>query len=236
MLGPLVNAATIVVCSLIGKFVIKNVPKRFEDIVIKAVALAIIYIGITGAMNNESIMLLIGSLVIGCIIGELINIDKGMNWLGNWAEHKFRFGEGNFSKGFVTASILFCAGSMAIVGSLESGLTGNHDMLFAKSMLDGVISIVFTSQMGIGVMFSAIPVFLYQGSIAFGASLVRNWLTPQIITEMSAVGSLLVAAIGFNFLGTKEIKIANMIPAIFVPWAFISFVPWVCRLIESLFV
>jgi len=228
LLGPLVNAATIIVCALAGKYVIRNVPKRFEEIVVKAIALALIYMGITGAMKNESVMLLIGSLIIGCIIGELINIDKGMNRLGNWAENKLGFGEGSFSKGFVTASILFCAGSMAIVGSLESGLTGNHEMLFAKSILDGVIAVVFASQMGIGVMFSAIPVFLYQGGITLGASFVKDWLTPQIIAEMSAVGSLLIAAIGFNFMGTKEIKVANMIPAIFMPWLFIA--------IQSLFI
>ena len=222
MLGPLVNAITIIVCALIGKFIIRNVPQRFEEIVIKAIALALMYMGITGAAKNESVILLIGSLITGCVIGELINIDKGMNRLGKWAEGKLGFGEGNFSKGFVTASILFCTGSMAIVGSLESGLTGNHEMLFAKSILDGVISVVFGSQMGIGVMFSSITVFLYQGGIVLGASFIKDWLTPRIIAEMSAVGSLLIAGIGFNFMGTKEIKVANMIPAIFMPWIFIA--------------
>ena len=142
--------------------------------------------------------------------------------IGLWAEKKFNFGEGNFAKGFVTASILFCTGSMAIVGAMESGLQGNHDMLFAKSILDGVISIVFASTMGIGVAFSAIPVILYEGAIALGASYIKDLLTTEIITEMSAVGSLLIAAIGFNFLEIKEIKVANMIPAIFLPWLFIA--------------
>jgi uncharacterized membrane protein YqgA involved in biofilm formation len=167
-------------------------------------------------------MLLIGSLITGCLLGELIDIDKGMNSLGNWAENRLGFGEGNFSKGFVTCTILFCVGAMAIVGSLESGLTGNHETLYAKSILDGVVAIVFSSQMGAGVMFSAIPVFLYQGGIALGANFIKDWLTAQIITEMSAVGSLLIAAIGFNFIGVKEIKVANMIPAIFMPWIFIA--------------
>jgi Uncharacterized membrane protein, possible Na+ channel or pump len=222
MLGPVVNGITIIICALAGCFVIRGLPGRFEEIIKKAIGLSIIYIGISGAMDNKRVMLLIISMVAGSILGEWINVDKGMNALGRWAEKKMGFGEGNFSKGFVNASILFCTGSMAIVGSMQSGLMGNHDMLFAKSILDGVIAIVFASTMGIGVAFSAVPVFLYEGAIALGASCIKEWLTPDIITEMSAVGSLLIAALGFNFLEIKEIKVANMIPAIFLPWLFIA--------------
>lgn len=222
MLGPLVNAGVIVICALAGRFVIKNVPARFENIVIKAIAMAIIYLGLSGAMQNERVLLLIGSLIVGSIVGELINIDKRMVNTGKWIERKLGFSEGNFSKGLVSSSILFCVGSMAIVGSLQSGLTGNHEMLFAKSILDGVMSVVFGSQMGLGVALSAVPVLIYEGSIAMGASFIKDWLTPEIITEMSAVGSLLIAVIGFNFLEIKEIKVANMIPAIFMPWIFIA--------------
>lgn len=222
MLGPAVNAAVIVVCALVGRYFVKGLPSRFEEIIKKAIGLSIMYIGIAGAMENQRVMLLIISMVAGSIIGEWINIDKGMNTIGQWAEKKMGFAEGNFAKGFVTASILFCTGSMAIVGAMQSGLQGNHEMLYAKSILDGVISIVFTSTMGIGVLFSAVPVLLYEGSIALGAGFIKDWLTMEIITEMSAVGSLLIAALGFNFLGIKEIKVANMIPAIFLPWLFIA--------------
>lgn len=222
MLGPIVNGVVIVICALAGKFFVKGLSGRFEDIIKKAIGLSIMYIGISGAMENKRVMLLIISMVAGSIIGEWINIDKGMNTLGLWAEKKFGFGEGNFAKGFVTASILFCTGSMAIVGAMQSGLAGNHEMLYAKSILDGVISIVFASTMGIGVAFSAIPVFLYEGAIALGAGYIKDWLTPEIITEMSAVGSLLIAALGFNFLEVREIRVANMIPAIFLPWLFIA--------------
>ncbi|WP_312354596.1 DUF554 domain-containing protein [Aminipila sp.] len=221
MLGPMVNAAAIIVCGLLGTYIIKGVPERFENLVMKAIALSLIYIGISGALENHRVMTLILSLVIGAIIGEAINIDKQMNRFGKWAEKKLGFSEGNFSKGFVTASILFCTGSMSIVGSLESGLQGNHEMLFAKAILDGVITIVFASQLGIGVAFSAVPVFLYEGSIALGATFMKGLLTEEIITEMSAVGSLLIAGIGFNFMEIKEIKVANLIPAIFLPWLFI---------------
>lgn len=222
MLGPIVNGVVIVICALVGKFLVKGLSGRFEEIIKKAIGLSIMYIGISGAMENKRVMLLIISMVAGSIIGEWINIDKGMNTLGLWAEKKFGFGEGNFAKGFVTASILFCTGSMAIVGAMQSGLQGNHEMLYAKSILDGVISIVFASTMGIGVAFSAIPVFLYEGAIALGAGYIKDWMTPEIITEMSAVGSLLIAALGFNFLEVKEIRVANMIPAIFLPWIFIA--------------
>lgn len=221
MLGPVVNAAAIILCGLLGTYIIKGVPERFENLVMKAIALSLIYIGISGALENHRVMTLILSLVIGAIIGEAINIDKQMNRFGKWAEKKLGFSEGNFSKGFVTASILFCTGSMSIVGSLESGLQGNHEMLFAKAILDGVITIVFASQLGIGVAFSAVPVFLYEGSIALGATFMKGLLTEEIITEMSAVGSLLIAGIGFNFMEIKEIKVANLIPAIFLPWLFI---------------
>ena len=222
MLGSAVNAVTIIICGLAGCFLIRGIPSRFEDILKKAIGLSIIFVGIKGALDNERVLLLIMSMVAGAAIGELINIDALMNRLGLWAERKLGSGsnvntERSFSKGFVSASILYCSGSMAIVGSMQSGLMGNHEILFAKSILDGAISIVFGASMGIGVVFSALPVFIYQAGIALASMAIKNILTPEIIREMSAVGSLLVAAIGFNFLGVKEIKVANFIPAIFIP-------------------
>ena len=226
MLGPTVNAIVVVICGLIGCFLVKGIPSRFEEIIKKAIGLSIIFVGIKGAFENERVLLLIMSMVFGAAIGELINIDALMNRLGLWAERRMGLdganGDRSFSKGFTTASILFCSGSMAIVGSMQSGLTGNHEILFAKSIIDGAVSIVFGASMGIGVAFSAIPVFLYQAGIALAAMAVRDFLTPDIIREMSAVGSLVVAAIGFNFLGVKEIKVANFIPAIFIPLIFLT--------------
>lgn len=222
MLGPIVNATAIIICALIGTFLIKNIPDRFDEIVRKGIGVCLLYLGIKGALENERVLLLILSIVIGSVIGELIDIDKGMYVLGEWAESKIGFSKGNFAKGFVMASLLFCTGSMAIVGSLNSGLSGNHEMLFAKSILDGIISIVFSSTMGIGVAFSAIPVLIYEGIITLSASFVKDWLTPEIIREMSAVGSLLICALGLNFFEIKQIKVANMIPAIFIPWIYIG--------------
>ena len=229
MLGPIVNALVVIVCSLAGCFLIRGIPDRFEELLKKAIGLSIIYVGIRGAMDNERILLLIMSMVAGAIIGEFINIDKWMNRVGLWAEKKLGMtGTGpanskrNFSKGFVSASIIFCTGSMAIVGSMQSGLQGNHETLFAKSILDGSISLVFGASMGIGVAFSALPVLVYEGAIVLASLAIRDYLTEEIIREMSAVGSLIIAGIGFNFLGVKEIKVANLIPAIFIPWAWLA--------------
>jgi len=225
MLGPIVNGIAVVICGLLGCFLVRGIPARVEDIFRKAIGLSVFYIGIKGAMDNQRVLLLILSMVFGAAIGELIDIDAAMNRLGDWVERKLGKGSGekrSFSKGFVTASILFCAGSMAIVGSMQSGLTGNHELLFTKSMLDGITSIVFGASMGIGVAFAGIPVFLYQAAIALASMALKDLLTADIIREMSAVGSLLIAAIGFNFLGVKEIKVANFIPAIFIPLVYMT--------------
>jgi uncharacterized membrane protein YqgA involved in biofilm formation len=259
MLGPLVNAAVVLICSLTGCFLIRGVPGRFEEIIRKAIGLSIVYVGIRGALDNERILLLIMSMVAGAVIGELVNIDGLMNRFGLWAEKKLGMGAAekapaagprqdaasagvpredgtprdpaagrggrtghSFSKGFVSASILFCTGSMAIVGSLQSGLQGNHETLFAKTVLDGAMSLVFGASMGIGVAFAAIPILLYQGGIVLASMAIKDLLPPSAIQEMSAVGSVLIAAIGFNFLGVKEIRVANLIPAMFIPWVYFA--------------
>ncbi|MGL4483871.1 MAG: DUF554 domain-containing protein [Anaerovoracaceae bacterium] len=235
MLGPIVNAIAIIVTSLIGVLIAKifgkGIPERVREIIMKALGLAVIYIGINGAIGSKEPLVLIFSLVIGAIIGEIINIDKGMKNFGLWTEKKLSSGKksptvafgnevsetSNFAKGFNSASIIFCSGSMAIVGAMESGLMNNHEMLFAKSVLDGFICIVFAYEMGIGVAFSAIPVFIYEGGIALAAIFAKDFIPMDVVIEMSAVGSLVIAGIGFNFLGVKEIKVANLIPAVFMP-------------------
>jgi uncharacterized membrane protein YqgA involved in biofilm formation len=225
MLGPLVNAVVIVVCALLGYFIAWKIPARFEETLKKAIGLASIYMGIRGAMDNKRILLLIMSLVFGALIGELIDIDKWIGRMGSWAEKRFGMGKGKFAKGFSSTSILFCTGSMAIVGSMQSGLMGNHQILYAKSILDGSISVVFGASLGIGVVFSALPVLVYQGGIALLSMAVRDFLPTEAVNEMSAVGNLLVAAIGFNFIfpgNEKEIKVANLTPAIFIPWLYIT--------------
>jgi uncharacterized membrane protein YqgA involved in biofilm formation len=232
MLGPIVNAAAVVVFALVGTFLVKRIPERIEEIIKKAIGLSIIFLGIKGAFENERILLLIMSMVFGGIIGELIDIDKWMNKFGKWAESKLikdnQDGtKHDFAKGFVSATILFCTGSMAIIGSMQSGLVGNHQILFTKSVMDGSMSIVFGATFGIGAAFSAIPLLLYQGGIALAAAIIRDYLNPEVIREMSAVGSLIISAIGFNFLSVKEIKVANLIPAMFIPWVYLTVVQYI---------
>ncbi len=215
--GTLVNAAAIAACGVLGTFVVRNVPERFNEIIVKATGLSILFIGISGALKNEHVMLLILSMVIGSIIGEWIDIDGKMKKCGDALEKKMNFGKGNFSEAFVTSTILFVTGALAIVGAMNSGFSQDHSMLYAKSILDGVIALVFAGTMGIGVAFSAIPVLIYEGIIAVIAAFVGDFMPTEMITEMGAVGSLLIAAIGFNFLDIKQIKVANMIPAMFIP-------------------
>ncbi|MDR0410573.1 MAG: DUF554 domain-containing protein [Treponema sp.] len=233
MLGPIVNALTVVVCSLLGCFMVRGIPPRFEEIIKKSLGLVIVYIGVRGAMENQRVLLLIMSMVIGAVVGESIDIDGLMNRLGRWTENRLflknktrtqrrnRENEERFVKGFASASILFCSGSMTIVGSMQSGLQGVHETLFAKSILDGTISLVFGASMGIGVAFSAVTVFVCEGGIALAAGAIKGLLTQEVVTEMSAVGSLIIAAIGFNFFEIKEIRVANLTPAIFVPWVWL---------------
>jgi uncharacterized membrane protein YqgA involved in biofilm formation len=228
MLGTLVNALVVVICSLVGCFLIKGIPGRFEEHIKKAIGLATFFIGIKGTLENQNVLLLIMSIVIGAIIGELIDIDKWMNRFGSWAERRLgvkpeaeKPGH-NFSKGFVSASILFCSGSMAIVGSMQSGLSGNHEILFTKSILDGCMSLIFGASLGIGTAFSALSVLVYQGSMTLASQAISDYLTVDIIREMSSVGSLIIAGIGLNFLGVKEIKVANLIPAVFIPWIWLT--------------
>lgn len=220
MFGTIVNTLAIIAGSLLGIMLKGGVPKRYMDTVMQSISLAVILIGIKGAFNTDDLLLVIFSLAIGSVIGEMVGIEAHLESLGDWMEKRFSKSGDGISRGFVAASLLFCVGSMAIVGSMESGLTGNHQTLFAKSVLDGVSSIVFASSMGIGVLFSAVSVFIYQGIITLTAALVKPFLIPSVVSQMSAVGGLLIMAIGFNMLEIKKIKVGNMLPAIFVPFVY----------------
>jgi len=217
MLGTFVNTMAIIGGSLVGLIFSRFIPTKITDTLIHAVALAVILIGLKMAWKSEAFIIIICSLSLGTIIGELSRIEDRVNNLGKWIEERFgKIGSG-ISKGFVATSLLYCVGSMAIVGALEDGLTGNHDILFAKSVLDGIGSVIFSASMGIGVLFSAASVFVYQGLISVSASFMKQFLTPEVITQMSAVGGLLIMAMGFNMLAMVKIKVGNCLPAIFIP-------------------
>jgi len=221
MASPIVNAMAVIIGSLIGLLLKKGIPKRLTDSVMKALGLCTIFVGITGLFNGENVLVLIISMVLGTLIGEGIDLDLRINRLGEWVELKFKKNDSKKSsgiaEGFVTATLLFCVGAMAIVGSLQSGLTGNHEMIFTKSVLDFIAAIIFASTLGIGVMFSAIAILVYQGSIVLLSSWIAPFLTDATIGEMSAVGSLLILALGLNILGITKIKVMNLVPAVFIP-------------------
>lgn len=217
MFGTIVNVFAIIAGSLTGVALSGGIPKKYTDTIMEGIGLAVILIGLKGALKSDDLLLVIFSLVIGSIIGEFLKIEDRLERMGRWLETRFSKAGDGIAKGFVTASLIYCVGSMAIVGALESGLTGNHQTLFAKSVLDGVSAVVFASTFGIGVLFSAVPVLLYQGSITLTASLIKPLLTPVVVTQMSAVGGLLIVGIGLNLLEIRKIKVGNMLPAIGIP-------------------
>lgn len=221
MIGTLINVVLILVGCALGLVLRKGLPERLQATVMRALGLAIMLIGVSGAIKTSDTMCIIISMALGSFLGSAINIEKRLEQLGNLAEQKLgsRAGEqGSISRGFVTASLVYCVGAMAIVGAIDSGIHGNHATLIAKGLLDGVSAIIFTSTMGIGVALSAVAVLVYQGAIALLAGWVAPLLTDAMIAEMSAVGGLLIVGIGFNMIYDKEhIPVGNMLPAIFVP-------------------
>ena len=233
MLGTIVNTIAIIMGGLTGLVFRGGIPERYNETIMHAIGLAVVLVGLSGALKVDNILIVIFSLALGTLTGEFLQIESRLERLGKWFEDHLagsENGDGRMAKAFVTTSLIYCVGSMAIVGSLESGLSGNHHTLFAKSALDGIASVVFASTLGPGVLLSAIPVFIYQGAITVGASFMKQFLTPDVINQMSVVGGLLIMAIGINLLEIKKIKIGNMLPAIFMPliyFAIRQMIPWI---------
>lgn len=217
--GTIVNSLTIIAGTAVGMFLGKFIPERLSDAISKGVALCVLYIGVDGMLSGENALIAIISIVLGAILGELLRLDDRIHDLGNWVERRFagKHTRGSISEGFVSASLLFCVGAMAVMGSLDSGLLRDHSTLYAKATLDGITSIVYASTMGVGVALSAVPIFLYQGAIALGASFIEPFLTPVVIAEMKCVGSILIVGLSLNLLGLTKIKVMNYVPAVFLP-------------------
>jgi uncharacterized membrane protein YqgA involved in biofilm formation len=228
LLGTMVNAFAIVLGAGLGVF-LTRIPERMKQTIIQGLALAVFIIGLSMALKaayaeGYDLFIVIVSLVLGGVIGEMVDIEGKLQAFGNLVERKLsRFGGGKISEAFVFASLVYCVGAMAIVGALESGLQGVHKILYTKAMLDGFSAIFFTSTLGIGIALSALPVFLYQGSIALMASWLANVLQEPIIAVMSATGGVLIMGIALNVLEIKKVSVGNMLPAIFVAAA----VKWV---------
>jgi uncharacterized membrane protein YqgA involved in biofilm formation len=220
LLGTIVNTLAIIAGSLLGLLFRGGIPEKYSRTVMHAIGLAVVLIGIKTAIQTDAILVVIVSLAIGSIVGELLRIEDRLEHVGNWIGRRLAGHGQGVAQGFVSASLLYCVGAMAIVGSMESGLTGNHQILYAKSMLDGISSVLFASTLGIGVLFSAGSVLLYQGVITLGAASLKQFLVPEIVSQMSAVGGLLIVAIGLGLLEIRKVKVGNMLPAIFLPLAY----------------
>jgi hypothetical protein len=214
MTSSLINAAAILAGGGLGLLLKGKINENITATIMRAMGLCVCIIGIAGALGGE-IILMVASLAMGVFAGEIIHIDDGLNRFGSFLQKKFGKGENNssFAQGFVSATLLFCVGAMAIVGSLDSGLRGEHTIILTKSLIDAVAAVVLASTFGIGVLFSAAAVFLYQGSIEFFAGGLQNFFSDELIDQIIAVGGVMILAIGLNMVLDAKIKVANMLPA-----------------------
>lgn len=234
-LGTLINIAAVLLGTSVGLLLKGGLKPRFQQICMSAIGLSTFFIGISGAvtqmvyadqsgaLSSRYVMLMILCLVLGGLIGEGIDIERRLDSFGDWLKtrlHMKSSGGARFVEGFVTSSLLFCVGAMAIVGSLEDGLTHNISTLSAKSVMDGVAAAIFAATLGVGVYFSSLSLLAYQGGITLLAHVIRPYLSDLVISQMSFVGSVLIFALGFNLIFGKKIKVGNLLPAMFLPILF----------------
>ena len=220
MLAVFVNALTVILGSTLGVLLNKHLKEEYTKTVIACMGICTTVIGITGAIATSNIIIVVVCLVVGTVIGELLKLEQRLDNVGNWLKSKLpQKGNSQFTEGFVSASLLFCIGSMSIMGSFEAGLQGTYDITFAKSAMDGIISVTFAATMGIGVAFSALTIIAYQGGLTLLAGVIAPILSDPVITEMSAVGGVMLIATGMNIMElTKDrIRVGNMLPALIFP-------------------
>lgn len=236
MIGVLVNAAAVLVGGLVGFLLRGGISKRFQSIVSQGLALCVTLIGVLNAIKTNDMMCVIVSIIVGAVLGEALKIEQRLDRLGEVAQKRFASsGDSRFSEGFVTATLLYCVGAMAVVGSLQAGLTGDASTLLAKSALDGVSSVIFASAMGPGVILSLVPLTIYQGGIALAAGVLSPVLSEAVIREMSAVGGLLIIGLGLNMLEAAKtrVRVANLLPAIFLPIVYLPLYEWLMKLFNG---
>ena len=217
MLGTLANVAAIIIGGLIGTLLKNGLSAKISDTVLKGLALCVLLVGIINALKVSNLLLVFIAVVFGAIIGEWLDLDQKLKMLGDGVAAKLKGRGGKVSEGFVTGSLLYCVGAMAIVGSLESGLSGNHQTLYVKSLLDGVVAIIFASTLGIGIVLSAFSVLLYQGAITLAAASLQPLLSEATKADMTCIGGLLIIGLGLNMLEQHNLKVANLLPAVFLP-------------------
>jgi len=219
MLGVLINVVLIVIGSLAGLLLKKGIPEKVSKAVMLSIAICVTYVGLDGALEGGEAVVVILSMAVGTAIGTLLDIDGAMNKLGLRLESRLsKSGEkGSFAEGFVTSSLVFCVGAMAIIGALNSGLYGDHEILITKSVIDMISACMFASTMGIGVLFSAVAILLYEGGIALLSGALQTVLTNEaLLANINCVGNLMIVAIGLNMLGAAKIKVADLLPALLI--------------------
>lgn len=224
MLGTIVNSTAIIAGALVGLLLKKGLPEKLSDALMKGTGLCTLFLGVSGSLKGENSLILILSMVVGIAIGEGIDLEDKLDRLGKWVERRIQAvagakngGKVSIAEGFVSASLLFCVGAMAVLGSLQSGLLGDHTTLYNKAVLDFVIAIVFTTTLGIGVSLSAVSVFVYQGTITLLAHWMAPLLTDRVINEMTCVGSVIIIGLGLNMIGATKLRVMNCVPAVFLP-------------------
>ncbi len=221
LLGSAVNGIAIVIGGLIGMFAGKLLPERIRTALVPTMSLVTIGIAVPGMMKTENLLIPILSMVIGTFIGELIDIDGALQKLSNKLQSKFK--GSSVAEGFFTCSLVFAVGAVAVMGALDSGLKGDHNLLYAKALMDGTAAIAFAAALGLGVVFSSVTVFVVEGGIALLAGLVADLLSTAVINEISFVGSLLIVGISLNMMGATKLRILNMVPALVLPILFCQF-------------
>lgn len=228
LLGVLVNVATVIIGSTIGLIFKKGISEKYTDAVMKGIGLCTLMIGIQGLLKGENQLVAIISMVLGAIVGTALDIDGKLNGVGDLLSKKLKKDDGDkvsIAQGFVTASLLFCVGAMTIIGSLDSGLKGDHTTIFTKSILDLFSSCMLSASLGIGVIFAAIFVFIFQGGLVLAAGLLEPLLRVSAVAEITCAGSLMIMALGFNLTGIAKFKVANYFPAlVFAPFVSYLFV------------
>lgn len=216
MTGTLINVGTVLLGSTIGLLIRSRLPDRYVQIIFQVFGLFTIFLGVKMALETQNIMVMIFSLLIGTLLGEWWNLEKGMGKFAEWIKKKVKSGNDRFAEGFITAFLVFCMGSMTVLGAIEEGLGEKPNLLLTKSLMDGFSSMALASALGAGVLFSVIPLFLYQGGLTLFASYISETLSVAVVAELSAVGGVLLIGLGFTLLEVKKVRVMNMLPALVV--------------------
>lgn len=237
MTANFINMFTVILGSIIGMLIKKGIPERISSAVMTGIGICTVYIGYTGAMCGENVLITIASMILGSIIGTLIDIDKKISTIGEKLEQRFSKNseKGLIAKGFVTASLLFCVGSMTITGALQAGISGKTDLIITKSMLDLMSSMMLSSSLGFGVLLSSVFVLVFQGALTLTAEFIAPFLTTGAINELNCAGSLITLMLGFNLMGISKIKVANYLPAIIIAPIIYNLIPYFNKILQYIF-